>query len=64
LARYREFFRPCNPVTAKTVPTGDDWQHEVKFDGFRVRIHELGDQVELYSRSGGRFGRGFPRWLR
>src|SRR5262249_37173305 len=45
----------------KTVPAGDNWQHEIKFDGFRVQIHKLGDEVELYSRSGSRFGRRFPR---
>jgi bifunctional non-homologous end joining protein LigD len=36
-------------------------QHEIKFDGFRVQIHKLGDAVELYSRNGSRFGRRFPR---
>jgi bifunctional non-homologous end joining protein LigD len=47
-------------VLAKSVPAGDDWQHEVKFDGFRVQIHKLGDEVELYSRSGSRFSRRYP----
>jgi len=42
------------------VPAGDDWQHEIKFDGFCVQIHKLGNEVELYSRSGSRFGRRFP----
>jgi bifunctional non-homologous end joining protein LigD len=42
------------------VPTGDDWQHEIKFDGFRVQIHKLGDDVEFYSRNGGRFSRRYP----
>jgi bifunctional non-homologous end joining protein LigD len=54
------FIQPCSPVTAKSVPAGDDWQHEVKFDGFRVQIHKLGDEVELYSRSGSRFSRRYP----
>ena len=36
------------------------WQHQIKFDGFRVQIHKLGDEVELYSRNGSRFGRRFP----
>jgi len=26
------FIQPCSPVTAKSVPAGYDWQHEVKFD--------------------------------
>jgi bifunctional non-homologous end joining protein LigD len=55
------FIQPCSPVPAKTVPAGDDWQHEIKFDGFRVQIHKLGDDVELYSRNGSRLSRRFPR---
>jgi ATP-dependent DNA ligase len=43
------------------VATGDDWQHAIKCDGFRVQIHKLDDEIELYSRSGSRFGRRFPR---
>ena len=29
-------------VTAKAVPVGHGWQHEVKFDGYRVQIHKSG----------------------
>jgi ATP-dependent DNA ligase len=42
-------------------PVGDDWQHEIKFDGFRVQIHKLGDEVELYRRNGSLFSRRFLR---
>jgi bifunctional non-homologous end joining protein LigD len=58
---FFQFIQPCHPQRAKTVPAGDDWQHEIKFDGFRVQIHKLGDEVELYSRNGSRFSRRFPR---
>lgn len=58
---FFQFIQPCHPQSAKTVPAGDDWQHEIKFDGFRVQVHKLGNEVELYSRSGSRFGRRFPR---
>jgi bifunctional non-homologous end joining protein LigD len=51
----------CHPQRAKTVPAGDDWQHEIKIDGFRVQIRKLGNEVELYSRNGSRFSRRFPR---
>jgi bifunctional non-homologous end joining protein LigD len=61
LGVFFQFIRPCHPQRATTVPAGDDWQHEIKFDDFRVQIHNLGSEVELYSRSGGRFGRRFPR---
>jgi ATP-dependent DNA ligase len=58
---FFQFIQPCHPQRAETVPAGDDWQHEIKFDGFRVQIHKLGDDVELYSRNGSRFSRRFPR---
>ena len=43
------------------MPAGVDWQHEVKFDGFRVQAHIIGKTVELYSRNGSKFSRRFPR---
>jgi len=58
---FFKYIEPCSPVLAKTVPGGDDWQHEIKFDGFRVQIHKVGDEVELYSRSGSRFSRRFSQ---
>jgi bifunctional non-homologous end joining protein LigD len=58
---FFRYIQPCSPVLAKSVPAGDDWLHEIKFDGFRVQIHKLGDDVELYSRNGSRFSRRFPR---
>ena len=57
---FFRYIQPCSPILAKSVPAGDDRQHEFKFDGFRVQIHKLGDDVELYSRSGSRFSRRYP----
>lgn len=47
-------------MLAKTVPAGDDWQHEIKFDGFRVQAHIIGKTIELFSRNGYKFGRRYP----
>ena len=58
---FFKFIQPCSPVLTMSVPVGDDWQHEIKFDGFRVQAHIIGKTVELYRRSGGRFSRRFPR---
>ena len=33
-------------------PTGLEWLHEVKFDGFRIQLHKAGGEVCLYSRKG------------
>ena len=46
------FVRPCVPTTAKTIPNGDAWQHEIKLDGYRFQVAKDGRQVRLYSRSG------------
>jgi len=55
-----KFIQPRHPQSDKAVPADNDWQHEIKFDRFRVQIHKLDDEVELYSRNGSRFGRRFP----
>ena len=46
------FIVPCIPVSAKAVPSGPDWLHEVKFDGYRVQIHKAGKDVVIFSRNG------------
>ena len=46
------FITPCNPVTAKTVPAGDDWLHEPKLDGYRLQVAKEGRMMRLYSRRG------------
>jgi ATP-dependent DNA ligase len=61
---FFKFIQPCSPVLAKSVPAGDDWQHEIKFDGFRVQAHIIGKTVALYSRSGRRFSPRFARLVR
>src|SRR6516162_4010294 len=46
------FIRPCNPITAKTVPTDDAWLHEPKLDGYRLQVIKGGRTVRLFSRHG------------
>src|SRR5262252_5411846 len=54
------FIAPCSPVTAKSVPTGAEWLHEVKIDGYRVQAHKVGPRVVIYSRNGHDFTERFP----
>ena len=49
--------------TAKTIPKGDDWQYEPKWDGFRCLAFRDGDDVTLMSKSGQPLGRYFPEML-
>ena len=43
---------PCLPSLAKAPPTGPDWIHEIKHDGFRVMARRDGKKVRLISRKG------------
>ena len=46
-------FRPVQLATlVDTVPTGDRWLHEMKYDGYRVLIAVGGGQARAYTRSG------------
>jgi bifunctional non-homologous end joining protein LigD len=46
---------PCQPTLSREPPTGSQWKHEVKFDGYRLQIHKIGREVALYSKNGADF---------
>jgi bifunctional non-homologous end joining protein LigD len=52
------FVPPCLPTRA---PSGDQWLHEVKHDGFRVIARKNGHGVKLYSRPGNDLTARFPQ---
>src|SRR5207253_2840566 len=33
-------------------PSGPDWVHEIKFDGYRIQVHFEHGHVKLYTRRG------------
>jgi len=45
-------FEPCLPTPAKQVPSGPDWLHEIKHDGYRVIVQREGKRVRLFTRNG------------
>jgi bifunctional non-homologous end joining protein LigD len=45
-------FEFCLPTSAKVVPDGPEWCHEIKYDGFRLRVHRTGKRVRLFTRGG------------
>ena len=54
---------PPAPMEAKLVdslPDGDGWQFEPKWDGFRALVRKGGNEVEIFSKSGKPLGRYFP----
>ena len=55
LIKRSAFLPIASPRLVKEPPTGPDWLHEVKFDGFRLQAHKLGDKVRLFSKNGREF---------
>ena len=53
-------FEPCLPRLAKAPPTGPDWIHEIKHDGFRIIARRQGGDVRLVSRNGKDLTYRFP----
>jgi bifunctional non-homologous end joining protein LigD len=46
------FVLPSQPSLADRPPSGPDWQHEVKWDGYRLIARKDGERVRLWARSG------------
>ena len=42
---------PPRPVKASKPPSGPDWVHEIKHDGYRLIVHRDGLAVRLYTRN-------------
>jgi len=47
-------------ASVDTLPTGDDWQYEPKWDGFRCLAFRDGDTIRIQSKAGKPLGRYFP----
>jgi bifunctional non-homologous end joining protein LigD len=54
------FLPSCDPIPRDSLPRGERWRFEVKFDGYRVQIHKAGRDVAVYSRNGHDWTRRFP----
>jgi ATP-dependent DNA ligase len=46
-----------------TIPAGEQWQYEPKWDGFRCLLVRNSDRVDLYSKSGQKLDRYFPELI-
>ena len=49
------------PTAARAVLDGPDWLHEIKYDGFRLRVERSGDRVRLITRGGYDWTKRYPR---
>jgi len=50
--RMPGFITPCLASLRDRVPDGDQWIHEVKFDGYRLQLHKNNNDVRVYTRRG------------
>ena len=55
-------FEFCLPTRATAVPDSPDWVHEVKYDGYRLRLERDGKRVRLITRGGYNWTDRYP-WI-
>ena len=55
-------FEFCIPITGMMVTAGPESLHEIKYDGFRLRIERDGDRVRLITRGGYDWTKRYP-WI-
>jgi ATP-dependent DNA ligase len=48
------------PTKSDKVPTGPEWLHEIKYDGYRMMLIRERDRVRLISRGGHDWADRFP----
>ena len=60
-ARLPRFHKPQLATPADTVPNGEEWLHESKFDGYRCITAVAGKQARCYSRAGHDWSERFRR---
>jgi ATP-dependent DNA ligase len=50
----------CIPTRSTNVPATPDWLHEIKYDGYRLRLERDGDRVRLITRNGHNWTDRYP----
>ena len=59
-AAFPGFVEPCLALLVEKPPAGDNWLHEIKFDGYRLMASLDGKGIRLLTRSGLDWTRRFP----
>jgi ATP-dependent DNA ligase len=54
------FIEPCQPRLSQRPPTGPDWIHEIKHDGYRLIARRNGTRVRLFTRRGHDWTERYP----
>jgi ATP-dependent DNA ligase len=50
------------PTVGTTVPDGPEWLHEIKYDGYRLRVERNDDRVRLITKGGWDWSKRYP-WI-
>jgi bifunctional non-homologous end joining protein LigD len=51
-APFPNFIEPCLATLRPTAPTGAEWLHEIKLDGYRMQAHVRAGRASIYTRRG------------
>ena len=54
------FIKPQFAILKANAPKGDQWLHEIKFDGYRVQVHLNKGKRKVYTRNGLDWTKRFP----
>ena len=54
------FIEPCQPSKVARPPSGPDWVHELKHDGYRLMVRKDGARVRCFTRNGNDWADRFP----
>jgi ATP-dependent DNA ligase len=54
-------FELCLPTNSAIVPSGPEWFHEIKYDGYRLRVERDADRVRLITKGGYDWAKQYPR---
>ena len=54
------FIEPCRPSKATRPPSGPQWVHEIKHDGFRLMVRREGSRIRCFTKGGYDWADRFP----
>jgi ATP-dependent DNA ligase len=58
------FIEPCLPSPADRPPSGPDWIHENKYDGYRLMARRDPTGIRLLTRNGHDWAPRYPSFLK
>jgi bifunctional non-homologous end joining protein LigD len=60
-AAFPGFVTPALATKIDKTPAGDRWLHEIKFDGYRVQLHIVNDDIKVFTRRGNDWTKRFRK---